>query len=98
MTLEIQIQTLLFSFFFGICFSFLLTTNYKIIYHETKSYQILSTFLFVLGSIFLYFIGLRKVNEGIFHPYAALMIIVGFLFEHYLHTFLQKRIVFRIKK
>lgn len=98
MPLEIQIHTLLFSFFFGICFSFLITINYKMIYHTKKTYQLTSTFLTVLGSILLYFIGIRRVNEGIFHPYAALMIIVGFCLEHYIHTFLIKKIAFFKKK
>lgn len=98
MSLEIQIQTLLFSFFFGICFSFLITINYKIIYHTKKNYQLTSTFLIVLGGILLYFLGIRKVNEGIFHPYAALMIVVGFCFEHFIHTFFIKKIAFFKKR
>ncbi len=98
MSLQIQIQTLLFSFFFGICFSACLTFSYKLIYHEKKRYQITSTFLLILGSILLYFIGIRKVNEGIFHPYSALVIIVGFCLEHFLHIFLCKKIAFLKKK
>lgn len=98
MPLQIQIQTLLFSFFFGIYFSACLTFNYKLIYHEKKRYQLTSTFLFVIGGILLYFIGIRKVNEGIFHPYSALVIILGFCLEHFLHTFLYKKIAFLKKK
>ena len=98
MTLQIQIHTLLFSFFFGVCFSFLLTINYRFIYHEKKRYKITSTFLFVIGSILLYFIGIRKINEGIFHPYSAFMIIVGFLLEHFLHISIQNKIAFHKKK
>lgn len=98
MPLQIQIHTLLFSFFFGIGFSFLLTINYKWIYHEKKKYKLTSTFLLVVGSILLYFIGIRKVNYGIFHPYSALSILLGFLLEHYLHTFVVKKIAFLKKK
>lgn len=85
MNLEFQIHTLVFSFFFGILFSFLLNINYKILYPEKKWYQILSNFIFVIGGILLYFFGLQKINYGIFHPYSALLIIVGFLLEHYTH-------------
>lgn len=98
MSLEIQIHTLLFSFFFGVCFSLLVTINYKLIYHTKKGYQIICTFLIVIGSILAYFIGIRKVNDGIFHPYAALMIIVGFCLEHCVHTFLIQKIAFFKKK
>ncbi len=98
MTLQIQIQTLLFSFLFGICFSACLTFNYKLIYHEKKRYKITATFLFVIGGILLYFIGIRRVNEGIFHPYSALMIIAGFCFEHFIHTFLIQKIALHKKK
>ena len=98
MTLTTQIHTLLFSFFFGIGFSFLLTINYKWIYHEKKRYKLTSTFLLVIGSILLYFIGIRKVNYGIFHPYSAIMILLGFLLEHLLHRFVVKKIAFLRKK
>lgn len=98
MPLQIQIQTLLFSFFFGICFSFLLTINYKLIYHEKKRYRISSTFLFIIGSILLYFITIRKINNGIFHPYSALTIVAGVLLEHSLHSFFVKKIAFPKKK
>ncbi len=98
MTLQIQIQTLLFSFLFGICFSAFLTFNYKLIYHEKKRYKITSTFLLIIGGILIYFIGIRRVNEGIFHPYSALVIIIGFCLEHFIHTFLAKKIALRKKK
>ena len=98
MSLQIQIQTLLFSFFFGIGFSACLTFSYKLIYHEKKRYKITFTFLLVIGSILLYFIGIRKVNNGIFHPYSALTIIVGFCFEHFIHTFLFNKIAFLKKR
>ena len=98
MSLQTQIHTLLFSFFFGIGFSFLLTINYKWLYHEKKRYKLTSTFFLVIGSILLYFIGIRKVNDGIFHPYSAIMIVLGFILEHSLHTFVVKKIAFLKKK
>lgn len=98
MSLSTQIHTLLFSFFFGFGFSFLITLNYKWIYHEKKSYQIISTFLIVISSTFFYFIGLHKVNYGIFHPYAVIAVILGFIIEHSLHKFVVKKIAFLKKK
>lgn len=98
MILETQIQTLIFSFFFGIFFSFLLTINYKMIYNTKKKYQITTTFVLVIGSVILYFLGIRKVNYGIFHPYSAFVIVIGFFVEHYLHQFIQKKIALIKKK
>lgn len=98
MVLQTQVNTLLFSFFFGMIFSFLLTIHYRFIYHDKKSYQIISTFLIVIGSTIFYFIGIRKINYGIFHPYSAIMILLGFIIEHSLHKYLNKKIAFKKKK
>ena len=78
MDLNLQIISLLFSYFFGILFSFLLNLNYKIIYQKNKLYRIITTLLFVLLCTLVYFIVLKKINEGIIHPYFFLMIILGF--------------------
>ena len=101
MKLQTQIYTLLFSFFFGIVFSFLISINYKWLYHEKKKYKITSTFMIVIGCIIIYFIGIRKINDGIMHPYSFVVILLGFLVEHFLHTlvsFQVKKIAFFTKK
>lgn len=85
MNLNLQIHTLLFSFFFGILFSLCLNFASKLIYHHKKIYQILFTLIFVVGSILIYFMGIQKINNGIFHPYEAVMIIIGFILENSLH-------------
>lgn len=92
MGLTTQISTLIFSLIYGIIFSFLLSINYKIIYGEKKLVKIIYTFSFVIGSILIYFIGIQKINSGLFHPYSALVIILGFIIEQILHSYVIKLI------
>lgn len=90
MTLSIQIYSLLFSFFFGVLFSFALKINYHFIYHSNLIIQILFTLAFVLLLTILYFIGLEKINYGILHSYYFIMIILGFLLEHTIEKIIKK--------
>lgn len=83
MTLNIQIQTILFSFCFGIIFSLFLTINYKFLYESKKIIKIFFSFLIVILSLLFYFYGLLKINYGIIHPYGIISIIIGFIIESY---------------
>lgn len=94
MNLELQMHTILFSFLFGIFFSFFLTLNEKYIYNENKIIKIIVTFLFVMINVLLYFIFLKKINNGIFHPYSFLLITIGF----FVGEKLRKRISNILKK
>lgn len=91
MDLNTQIATLIFSFLYGIFFSLFLTLNYKLIYGEIKIYKIIITFLFVLTNVFIYFLILRKINNGIFHTYSIIMIIIGYTIENILAKEITKR-------
>ncbi len=82
MELNIQILSLTFSFIFGFLFSFFLNLNLKIIFSKNKFIKFLGTFLIILLSTLLYFIGLYKINNAIFHPYELFMIILGFYIEN----------------
>ena len=83
MNLEIQILTLLFSFFYGIFFSVMVSLNYKFIYGDKRFLQIIFTLIFMIVMIMFYFLGLKIVNRVILHPYEFVMIIFGFFVEHY---------------
>lgn len=78
MDLQTQIIALTFSFLYGIFFSLFAKVNYKIIYHDKKTIKIIGTSLVVLISVLLYFIILRHINFGAFHPYCLLLLIVGY--------------------
>ena len=98
MNLQIQIQTILFSFLYGIFFACFLHLSYKIIYSEKKFIKIFMTFLFVVVNVLCYFIFLRKINDGIVHPYGLFMIVFGFyigngilnIVFHFLKRFIKK--------
>ena len=81
MTLHTQIQTILFSFCFGILFSLFLTINYKFLYESKKITKILFSCLIVILALLFYFYGLLKINYGVIHIYGILSIIVGFILE-----------------
>lgn len=83
MSLNIQINTFIASFLFGLFFGIELRLNHKFIYQSNKTYKILTTFFFVIVNVLIYFIILKKVNYGILHIYAILAIIIGFLVEHF---------------
>lgn len=82
MNIKLQITTLLFSFLYGIFFSFFLSLNYKFIYSNKIIFRTVISFLVVVVSVLLYFIILKKINYGIFHIYEVLMIILGVIVEN----------------
>ncbi len=91
MVLTIQIYSLIFSFFFGVFFYFLLEVNYKFLYNDKIIIKTINTFLFLLFNTILYFIGLIKINNGIIHIYFLLAILLGFLLAYFLHFLTFKR-------
>jgi len=92
MILEIQIKSLVFSFLFGIYFSYMIRINYKFILLLKKTLRILSTFILVISNVLLYFIILLKINYGLLHPYLLLMIVLGVYIEHLINKLIVKYI------
>ncbi len=90
MNLDIQFKTLLYSFLFGIYFSFIIYLNYKIIYKLKKFYLVIGTFLIIFLNVLLYFLILLKINNGIIHLYGIIAIILGVLLEHLFHHLIEK--------
>ena len=82
MGLEVQIITLLFSFGFGFLNGVLLSFLYKLIYHKKRTYQVISSFIFVILMVFVYFFIMIRLNNAILHPYYILMFILGFMLEN----------------
>lgn len=77
--LNIQLKTIAFSFLYGCFFSFILNLNYKYIYYSKGIKKLLINIFFVIDNVLLYFIGLRYINNGIFHFYFLLSILLGFI-------------------
>lgn len=79
MILKIQVLSLIYSFFYGIVFFFLLEFNHKFLYEGKIVYRIIISFLFVVIMSLLYFFGLIKINNGIIHLYFYLSLFTGYL-------------------
>ena len=79
MILKIQLLSLLYSFFYGVLFFFLLEINHKLLYEGKIFYRMIITFLFVMFVSLLYFFGLIKINNGIIHIYFYLSLFTGYL-------------------
>lgn len=80
MSLKIQIYSVLYSFLFGIYFSYILKLFKKYIYNNNIIIKILSNLTIVIINSFIYFIGINKINNGILHPYTFITLILGFYF------------------
>lgn len=81
MDLHTQIVTLLFSLGYGILFASILDIIHKPLFKMKPFFQILISFLFVIGSALLYFFILLNLNKAILHPYFILLFLLGFVIE-----------------
>ena len=77
--LNIQIKLIIFSFIFGFLFSVVLEIFNKKIDKCKKYVKLILSFLLVIISTFVYFEGIKKIGNAIFHMYSIIMIIVGFI-------------------
>ena len=92
MNLKTQIILLFFSFFYGFIFSIFLNINYKFIYSSNRIIKIISSFFLIIISVLAYFIGIKKINNAILHPYSILMVIIGFFVDICLNRIIAKKI------
>lgn len=76
--LNIQIRLIIFSFIFGFFFSVLLEIFNKKVDKCKKYVKLILSFLLVILSTVIYFEGIRRIGNAIFHIYSVLTIIVGF--------------------
>ena len=77
--LNIQIKLIIFSFIFGFLFSILLEIFNKKIDKCKKSVKVILSFLVVFLSTIIYFEGISKIGNAIFHIYSIITIILGFV-------------------
>lgn len=95
MNLNIQIYSLIYSFIFGVIFSVCTELNYRLLFSKNKLIKILFTFIYIVDFSLIYFIFLKKINNGIIHNYFLLSIVVGYLvgsfsFKTKIYTFKKK--------
>ena len=77
--LNIQIKLLIFSFIFGFFFSVILEIFNKKVDKCKKYVKLILSFLLVILSTFVYFEGIKRIGNAIFHIYSIITIIVGFI-------------------
>ena len=77
--LDIQFKLIIFSFIFGFMFSASINKFNKIIKKYSIFVEFILSFIFIIIMTFIYFIGLNKIGNGIFHIYSILSIVVGFV-------------------
>jgi len=98
MDLSTQVITLFFSFLYGIFFELTLHGTGSLIYHKSKLICYVSTFLFIISHVILYFIILQKINYGIVHIYSIISFILGFMFMYITKKYLFSRFTLFHKK
>lgn len=94
MPLQVQSLTLFVSFLYGMFFEVTLYFSSNFIYHKNYVFRIISTFIFVMLHIILYFSILERINYGVVHIYAILCLFAGYIVGYYL----QKWFAFHIRK
>lgn len=77
--LSIQIKSILVSFLFGMFLKLIISMNYKFLFHTKGIIKVLGNLFFVIDLVFIYFLILRYVNDGIMHYYFIIFIVLGFL-------------------
>lgn len=77
MNLKIQCFSFLFSFLFGIFFFLILYFHRKFLFTNLKIFKFINPFVFVLDMSLLYFLGLKKINEGKIHIYFLFVFLIG---------------------
>lgn len=76
--LDIQIKLIVFSFIFGFLFSIILEIFNNLIKKTKITNQIILSFFIVSFMTLLYFLGIQKIANGIFHIYSIICIVIGF--------------------
>lgn len=77
--LALQFKLIIFSFIFGFLFSALLDVFNSKIKKFSKTVEVIFSFLLIVFMSLIYFIGIQKIGNAIFHIYSIISIVVGFV-------------------
>ena len=80
MELSIQIKTLIVSFIYGILLSYIIISHYKYLFLSKLWYKLILSIVFIFDYILLYFFILKIINNGVFHIYFLILLVLGYLF------------------
>ncbi len=98
MELEKQLLSLIFSFSYGILVSYIVNILYYYLNNTKLKYKMLLNLLIFVNVFLLYFICLRKINNGIIHVYFIIVLIIGFSLFNKNNYKLRKFLNFNVKK
>lgn len=79
MNLEIQIQSLIVSFIYGMFSSLIYNFIYPVLYSKNKVIKIITNLLYSFLIYSLFFNLLYLINNGVVHIYFVLLFIMGFI-------------------
>lgn len=78
MSLIVQIQSLFYSFLYGLFASILFNLCYKGLFYKNIIIRVLFNLIFCITLYVLYFYLLYKINNGILHLYFFITLYLGF--------------------
>lgn len=90
-----QIIVLIFSYIYGFFLYYLTKLNIALTKKTSKVYRSIITILFMYNIVIIYIIIIYKINNGNFHPYFFVMLVLGILSSLKLSKTLPKNVKFR---
>ncbi len=79
MSSNIQLISFAFSFFYGMFFCLTSKVNESLINNKKVLVKLLVTLVFIIDIVILYIYLMYKINNGIFHIYFILSLIIGYV-------------------
>ena len=94
----IQVLSFIISFIYGIIFYLLTRFNNYILENKHKVLRFIITLVFIVDVVILYVYLMYKVNNGYFHIYFIIVVIIGFVIMNKFYDKLQKACKKYVKK
>ncbi len=86
MDAKTQVIVLSFSFIFGFLTYFFCNINYKLIKNQKRIYRSIISIMFAYNIVLIYIICLYKLNNGKYHLYFFILLILGFFSAYIMST------------
>lgn len=87
---QIQLLSFLFSFLFGIFFSFTGRYHYKMVFSLKKMFRYFLTFLYILDISLMYIVIMYYINQGVIHLYFVIITFFGYALEKKIYSYVKK--------
>ena len=83
MNIKLQLITFIFSSVYGFIYFYLVKLNRRLTKENKTIIKYIDTSLFTLDSVLIYVVINYKINEGYFHIYFIIILIIGFSIAYY---------------